>query len=254
MAEPSPRQGNAPVEVETAPSVPAEAAPADLGPSAPGATTVVTPAPAPEPPATPAPAPEPPATPAPATPPPSSSEAPAAVILVEPEARAHADRARRWSVDAAFGVWGKPRSDGSGRDWQLAYGLRFGRALLPSLELEIELLRSGGSAGNPFVSASSTHNLAALRAFWVLGSDYALLLGGGGGVAVSQTHYLLQPTTDPRAVSTGLDANAWKAVIQITAAGRARIFRGLEARAEVSALARDGRLELVPLLGAGAAF
>jgi hypothetical protein len=202
---------------------------------------------------TPAPAPAPPATRAPATPPPFSSEAPAA-ILVEPEAKAHADGARRWSVDAAFGVWGKPRSDGSGRDWQLAYGLRFGRALLPSLELEIELLRSGGSAGNPFVSASSTHNLAALRAFWVLGSEYALLLGGGGGVAVSQTHYLLQPTTDPGAVSTGLDANAWKAVIQITAAGRARIFRGLEARAEVSALARDGRLELVPLLGAGAAF
>ncbi len=286
-AEPLPRPEHAPVEVEPAPP-PAQAAPADLAPS-PGATTVVTPAPAPEPraltpvpsppAATPMPAPPtatptpaaPAATPMPASPAatpaplpapptvtpvpaPSSSEAPAAVILVEPEAEARADDVRRWSIDAAFGVWGKPRSDGSGRDWQLAYGLRFGRALFPSLELEIELLRAGGSAGNPFVSASATHNLAALRAFWVLGSAYALLLGGGGGVAVSQTHYLLQPTTDPGAVATGLDANALKAVIQITAAGRARLFRGLEARAEVSILARDGRLELVPLLGAGAAF
>jgi hypothetical protein len=42
--------------------------------------------------------------------------------------------------------------------------------------------------------------------------------------------------------------------MQITAAGRVRIFGGLEARAEVSVVARDGRLDLLPLLGAGWAF
>ncbi len=179
---------------------------------------------------------------------------PAAAVLAEPEPEPPVDTLRRWSLGAAFGAWGKSRSDGTGRDWQVAYGLRLGRAIFPALELELELLRAGGTAGSPFVNASATHNLAMLRAFWVLGGQAALLLGGGAGAALAQTHYALQPSTDPGVAATGLDANAVKSVIQITAAVRARIFRGLEARAEVSAAARDGKLELLPLLGAGAAF
>ena len=181
-------------------------------------------------------------------------ELPTAVILAEPEAEPQSEETRPWSLDAAFGAWGKARSDGGGRDWQVAYGLRFGRAILPALEVELELLRAGGSAGSPFVSASATHNLAALRAFWVLGDRLALLLGGGAGVALAQTHYTLQPSTDPGAVATGLDAAALKSMIEISAAGRARVFRGLEARVELSAAVRDGRVEILPLLGAGAAF
>ena len=222
--DPSPRPKPAPVEVE--PAAPLPSAP-------PGVATPEGPGP----------------------------EQPAAVGVAEPEPEPQPEEARRWSVDASFGAWGKSRSDGVGRDWQLAYGLRLGRALLPALELEIELLRAGGSAGSPFVSASATHNLAALRAFWVCGGAggvshdrYALLLGGGGGVALSQTHYTLQPSTDPAVIATGLDANAVKRVIEITAAARARILGGLEARAEVSATVRDGKLGFLPLLGAGAAF
>ena len=181
-------------------------------------------------------------------------EQPTAAVLGEPEPEPPADDLRRWSLGAAFGAWGKPRSDGTGRDWQVAYGLRFGRALFPALEVELELLRAGASAGSPFVNATATHNLAALRAFWVLGDKAALLLGGGAGAALAQTHYTLQPSTDPGVTATGLDANAVKSVIEITAAARLRIFRGLEARAEVSAAARDGKLEILPLLGAGAAF
>ena len=99
-----------------------------------------------------------------------------------------------------------------------------------------------------------THELAVLRAFYALGNRFALLLGGGAGVALARTRYALLPSTGPDAAVSNLDANAVRSVIEITAAGRVRIFRGLEARAEVSALARNGRLELLPLLGLGAAF
>ena len=180
---------------------------------------------------------------------------PAPIVLAEPEPEpAPASELRRWTVDATFGAWGSSRSDGSGRSWDPAYGLRGGYALFESVELELQLARAGGTAGSPFVSASAARNLAAARVFWVLGDRLALLLGGGGGVTLSQTHYTLLPSTDPGAVAAGLDANAIKSVIEITAAGRARVFRGLEARAEVSALLRDGRLELLPLVGVGAAF
>ena len=74
------------------------------------------------------------------------------------------------------------------------------------------------------------------------------------GFALAQTHYSLLPSTDPGVTATGLDATAPKTVIEITAAGRWRFFGGLEARAEVSALARDGRLEFLPLFGLGASF
>src|SRR5262249_26317639 len=157
-------------------------------------------------------------------------------------------------VDALVGGWGASRSDGSGRTWDLAYGLRGGYAPFDSLEVELQLARSAETAGSPFVNASAARNLIAARLFWVLGDRLALLLGGGGGVVLSQTHYSLLSSTDPGAVPTGLDATAVKGVIEITAAGRARIWRGLEARAEVSTLLRDGRLEFLPLFAVGAAF
>ncbi|MCA1827293.1 MAG: hypothetical protein ABR567_01680 [Myxococcales bacterium] len=173
-------------------------------------------------------------------------------IVVEQEPERIAD-VRHWTIDATFGAWGSARSDGGGRSWDLAYGLRGGYAL-ENLEIELQLARAGGGSGSPFVSASATRNLVATRLFWVLGDRLALLLGGGGGVALSQTHYSLLPSTDSGAVASGLDAIAIKGVIEITAAARARIFRGLEARAEVSTLLRDGRLELLPLVAVGAAF
>jgi hypothetical protein len=159
----------------------------------------------------------------------------------------------RWTVDAMAGLWGKPRSDGGGRLWDLAYGLRFGYALLPDrLELEILAARAGSSAGSPFVNASAAHDLFALRAFWVLGPPrISLLLGAGAGAALAQTHYSVQ---DVGGNPVGLDSTGAKLVMQITAAGRARIWGGLEARAEVSGVLRDGALEVLPLFGLGAAF
>ncbi|MGZ6143221.1 MAG: hypothetical protein ACXWLM_07770 [Myxococcales bacterium] len=186
--------------------------------------------------------------PAPIAPPVEAGPEP---VIVEPEPVVEL---RRWSLAATFGAWGLSRSDGGGRAWDLAYGVRFGCALFESVELEAQLTRAGGSSGSPFVNASATRNLAAFRAFWVLGSQYALLLGGGGGVALTQTQYSLLPSTDSGVAASVLDANALKSVIEITAGGRARFFRGLEARAEVSAVLRDGRLELLPLVGVGAAF
>lgn len=156
-------------------------------------------------------------------------------------------------MDALAGLWGKPRSDGGGRLWDLAYGLRFGYALLPDrLELEVLAARAGSSAGSPFVNASAAHDLFALRAFWVLGPPrISLLLGGGAGAALAQTHYSVQ---DVGGNPVGLDSTGAKLMMQITAAARARIWSGLEARAEVSGVLRDGALEVLPLFGLGAAF
>ena len=174
-------------------------------------------------------------------------------VLEEPPARP--DFAR-WSLQLAFGAWAKARSDGGGRSVDPAYGLRVGRAFLDGrVEADLAVLRSGGNAGSPYVSASATHNLAALRAFYVLGGPrLSALLGAGGGAVLTQSHYALLDVTVPGAVPTGLDSTSPRGVIELTAAARARPVRGLEARLEVSAVVRDGRLEWLPLLGLGAAF
>ncbi len=68
-------------------------------------------------------------------------------------------------------------------------------------------------------------------------------------MALSQTHYTLIDVIS--GTTGGLDANALRPVMQFTAAGRVRVFRGLQLRGEVSAMLRDGRIEPMPLLGLG---
>jgi hypothetical protein len=174
---------------------------------------------------------------------------PERTVDAEPQQRSH----RRFTLDARAGLWGKSRSDGSPRFYDFAYGLSFGYAPLPDLlEVELMLARSGGTFGNAFANATTTENLASLRALYVLGYDrYALLLGGGPGVVITQTHYLLQ---DVGGAPATLDAVGPKLVLSATAALRARIWGGLEVRAEVSGMLRDGRVEVLPLFGIGAAF
>jgi hypothetical protein len=255
--KPPPEQ---PTWIEAQPASPEKRTPAEPVTQVPPAAATapvrqpVAPAPAPPPVVPP---PEAATVPKPIAPPPQpvAPQVPAPVAVEpEPEPEPVAHDIRRWTVDALIGGWGAPRSDGSGRAWDLAYGLRGGYAVLDSLELELQLARSAQTAGSPFVSASTARNLIAARLFYVLGDRYALLLGGGGGIVLSQTHYSLLTSTDPGAAPTGLDATAVKGVIEITAAGRARIWRGLEARAEVSTLLRDGRLEILPLFAVGVAF
>jgi len=220
---------------------------------------VVTPAPRPAP--APAPAPvsrpaPPPVVVAPAPPPiaaPPVAEPPAPVIAdqQEPEpVEAPPSDIRAWSFDVLAGGWAKARSDGSGRAWDLAYGVRGSRGLFDdAIEIELQLARAGGSSGSPFVSTTATHTLGMLRGFWVLGDRFALLLGGGAGVALAQTQYTLQDVVSGNVSS--LSATAIKPVIGITGAGRVRVFRGLEARVEVSGMLRDGRVEYMPLFGLG---
>ena len=211
------------------------------------------PAPAPAPVSRPAP---PPVIVAPAPPPiaaPPVAEPPAPVIAdqQEPEpVEAPPSDIRAWSFDVLAGGWAKARSDGSGRAWDLAYGVRGSRGLFDdAIEIELQLARAGGSSGSPFVSTTATHTLGMLRGFWVLGDRFALLLGGGAGVALAQTQYTLQDVVSGNVSS--LSATAIKPVIGITGAGRVRVFRGLEARVEVSGMLRDGRLEYMPLFGLG---
>jgi hypothetical protein len=198
--------------------------------------------------------------PAPAPPPAAAARIPEPVIPPpprrEPEpgiVEAPEPRGPRLTVDALAGLWGKSRSDGSGRLWDFAYGLRTGTFLFGDrLETGFEYVRAGSTAGSPFVNASSMHNLFLVRASWLLGPPrLGLLLGAGGGLVWAQTHYALQ---DVGGSPASIDANSIKFVTQITSSLRAIVLGGLEARAEVSVLLRDGALEVLPLFGLGAAF
>jgi len=249
--EAAPKPVHAPIQVEL-PST-AERKPAT--PIAPAAAPPALNSPLPSPVVTPQPAAAP--VPPPILPPPAP-----VIAQPEPEPEPVAVETRNWTFDLLGGGWAKSRSDGGGRSWDLAYGLRAGYGFFDDqLELELQLARAGGTSGSPFVYTTATHDLAAARAFWVLSTSpsgeeggswldpFALLLGGGGGVALAQTHYALIDVISN--TPTGLDANAIKPVMEITAAGRARVFRGLQLRAEVSAMLRDGRIEFLPLFGLG---
>jgi hypothetical protein len=247
-----------PAEVVRKPAAPVTPAPPPVPQPQPRAAPIAAP-PAP-PPLQPQPQPQPAVAPASApaviTPPPAPpiasppiAEPPAPAIAQAEEPEPAAD-VRNWSFDLVAGGWANTRSDGSGRAWNLAYGIRAGYGLFDDqLELEIELARAGGTSGSPFVSTTAIHDLAMLRAFWVWGDRVALLLGGGGGIVLAQTHYSLVDVTS--GTPSSLDATAIKPVIGITAAGRVRVFSGLQARFEVSGVMRDGRLEFLPLLGWG---
>jgi hypothetical protein len=162
------------------------------------------------------------------------------------------EQRRRWSVLAFGGMWGKGGADAT-RAWQLAYGLTAGYEILKgALQLDLLAARAGGSAGNLVTSVTTAHNLVALRAFGVLGSArYAALIGGGAGVALAQTSYSLQ---ELGGTARSLSATSGKLAWQVAAGARARPWRGLELRAEVSGMLRDGKIDFLPIFGAGLAF
>jgi len=152
-------------------------------------------------------------------------------------------------LDLVAGAWGKGLASGGPRAYDFAYGLRAGWALLPeAVELDLVVVRAGGTQGNPFASATATHTLIGLRAFAVIGRpQLALLLGAGAGPAFAQTHYSLQGTSG---APQTLEATSLKFVLLGSAALRLRL-RAFEARVELSPMLRDGRLELLPLLALG---
>ena len=207
------------------------------------------------------PEPEPPAETSPrarAQPPrPAAPEAPTAIVadlpVPEPVPAEPVGPAPRFSAALDLGLWGKSPIDGGGRWYDFAYGIRLGYELLPErLELELLALRAGRTAGSAFANASTTHDLFTLRAFYLLNAGrFTLLAGGGAGVALAQTHYTVQ---DVGGTPVGLDATSGKLVLQVTAGGRARVYRGLDLRLEVSALLRDGKVDVLPLAAAGWAF
>jgi hypothetical protein len=222
---------------------------AEEPPPPPPPIPVPTPTPTPKPAPAPVPLPEKkPAAPPPVLPKPL----PPPVVEKEPEEPPRKE-VKHISVDVFAGFWHRSSSDGASGSWDFAYGVRGGYAFLDDrIEADLLAWRSSATEGSPFLSTTLTHDLIELRAFYVIGDRFALLAGLGGGIAVAETHYSV---VDPVAGSSStLDASAYRTVWSVTAAGRARIWGGLEARAEVNVLLRDGRLELLPLAGIGFAF
>jgi hypothetical protein len=122
-----------------------------------------------------------------------------------------------------------------------------GAGLLPWLLVDLTVLRGSASQGNAFASVSDAQTLFLLRATaaWNLGPFSAGVVAGAGAL-LSQTHYSLE---DPGQPPEGRDANGFKPALQAGFALRSRPLSGLEVRAEVSFVLRDGRFE--PLLAAG---
>jgi hypothetical protein len=189
------------------------------------------------------------------TPPEPEARPPRALVETDahPDARASAPpEARRFSLSASVGSWAIARADGSGRAFNLAYGAQLGFAPAEFFELALEVVRTSGSAGNGFASATDAHTLFAARALYALSlGPLALLAGAEAGAVLGQSRYLLQ---DVGAKALALDSSGLKPVAAPVLGLRLRPFRGLEARAEVVALLRGGRLEPLPLAGLGWAF
>ncbi len=186
-----------------------------------------------------------------------AGETPGALVAEPPAPEPVSEEPRwtpqRFSVGLAFGLWGSSPIDGSDRGYDAAYGLRIGYELLADrVELELLALRASRTAGSAFANASTAHNLFSLRALYLISAGrFTALLGGGLGAALSQTHYSVQ---DVGGTPVGFDATSGRLVLQVTAGERARLYRGLDVRAEVSALLRDGKLDVLPLLALGWAF
>jgi hypothetical protein len=212
---------------------------------------------APPPPTAVVPARQPPPLPAPEPAPDLPARTPSAPIVETRAPRAElvpapAREVRHISIDLLAGLWSRTLSDGSGSTSDFGYGLRGGYALLDGrVEADLLAIRTSANEGSPFLSTTLAHDLIELRGFYVLGDQFAVLAGAGGGVAIAQTHYSI---VDPVASSSStLEATAYKAVASATVAGRARLW-GFEGRIEVSLLLRDGRLEPFALGGLGYAF
>ncbi len=252
---------SAPEPVRTGPPAappPLEAAPAVAPGEEPGRRPVLhpkkeafdveedEPAPAPKP-SSPAPKPAPSRqdAPPPAAPPPEAS----ADEPEEPMPVALRWRRSLWAL-AVAGGWQKSHADGRG--FELAYGLQLGWAPQPWLLLDLTFTRGGQQQGNGFASARVDHTLAMVRGFaaWNRGL-VSLFAGGGAGGALAQTVYTLQDVGQP---ASTLPATAFKLAVQAGAGARMRPWRGLEVRAEVSTLLRDGRLEPLVTFAAGWAF
>ena len=187
----------------------------------------------------------PPLAPPPAAPPPEAK-------ADEPEEQMPVALRWRRSLWALAVAGGWQKSHGDGRGFELAYGLQLGWAPQPWLLLDLTFTRAGQQQGNGFASARVDHTLAMVRGFaaWNRGL-VSLFAGGGAGGALAQTVYTLQDVGQP---ASTLPATAFKLAVQAGAGARMRPWRGLEVRAEVSTLLRDGRLEPLVTFAAGWAF
>ncbi len=234
-----------------APSYPPQQAPAYPAPQYPPAQA---PAQYPAAPAPAYPAPYPP--PAPYSPPgvvPLDEQRAGRPGVAAPAAESEAGARRRWvSLELVGGLWGKAVSDGQGHAWQAAYGVDIGISPWRYLELEVRGLRSTGSDGNAYASATTSHWLADGRALAQIPfGKVSLLAGAGGGAVLEQTALFLQ---DVDAEPATLSSNGIEAIGELVLGARAQPWKGLTLRLELDGLLRQGNFEPLFLLGVGWSF
>ncbi len=159
---------------------------------------------------------------------------------------------RRFTLLGLGGAWAKMPSDGQSREWQATYGLSFSVAIVRWLQLDVRGLRSSGSSGNAYASASASHLLFDARLFGVLPlGPVSLFAGGGGGLVIEQTQLVLQ---DVNAAASSLSSSGTQPVADFGGGLLVQPWRGLTFRLEVDGLIRQGNLELVAVGGIGWAF
>jgi hypothetical protein len=157
-----------------------------------------------------------------------------------------------WSLHATLGAWSAPASYGTGREWDLAYGVRAAGELPGGIAVEVFGLRSGTSSGTPYASTSTSRTLiGAHGGYWLYDEDGLLAVQAGGGLALSlaSSDYALHDVGgDPGSLSGG---SAMQLAPEIGATLRVRPMRFLEARLDLSAIFLDGRLQYLAGLGVG---
>ena len=159
---------------------------------------------------------------------------------------------RRFTLELLGGVWARSASDGQSRDWQLAYGLDFGVGLFRWLQLDVRGMRSSGTDGNAYASATTSHLMFDARLFGVVDfGPVALFAGGGGGLALEQTQLFLQDiNSDP----SQLSSSGLEPLGEFGGGVWLRPWAGLTFKLEADGLLRQGNLEPLFLFGIGWAF
>jgi hypothetical protein len=150
------------------------------------------------------------------------------------------------------GLWSTPSSVNAGASFDPALGVRLCGEIGRAWGAELIVAKGGSSGGNPYASTSTSRLLfGGHGGYWLFERDrIAVQAGAGILAALSSTHYSVRDVGgDPQAVDS---SSALTLAPEASATLRVRPLRFVELRLDAGTLYRDGRLELLLTLGAGA--